>query len=190
MTKHWMYFRYVARHKWYVFLAGLRYGVPLRQLLVHDLSKFRPDEWGPYAEWFYGYDGGSWHVAMKHCEGCRIDSERRQVAFLEAFLRHLHRNPHHWQHWVLTPDAVDRPARAFAMPERYVREMVADWEGAGRAITGRVETATWYATRGPRDKLHPDTRALVEDLLRARFPGVLEASIQAGAGVSPPTQGA
>lgn len=166
MSKHRAYLGYVLRHKWFVLLAGIKYRVPFLQLLVHDWSKFLPGEWRPYAEWFYGNGGGGWHPVLKDAaEDRRLGAVARNDAFLAAFVLHLHRSPHHWQHWILTPDAVDRPTRAFEMPERYAREMVADWAGAGRAITGRWETAEWYLTRGPREKLHPATRAFVERLL-------------------------
>lgn len=185
MKKHLSYARYVLRHKWFVFRAGIARSVPLWQLLVHDLSKFRPSEWRPYAEWFYGYQGGSWHVVLSGTGLIPTDrapsglahresplgkiliamAQKRNEAFMVAFLHHLHRSPHHWQHWVLTPDSQDRPTQVFEMPERYAREMLADWDGAGRAITGKWETPEWYAKRGPREKLHPNTRDFVERLL-------------------------
>jgi hypothetical protein len=34
--------------------------------------------------------------------------------------------------------------KALPMPEKFVREMVADWMGAGRAITGRWDVNDWY----------------------------------------------
>jgi hypothetical protein len=50
------------------------------------------------------------------------------------------------------------------MPERYVREMVADWYGAGMA-QGKPDIRHWHETTLWRKKLHPDTLALVEDLI-------------------------
>lgn len=54
---------------------------------------------------------------------------------------------------------------ALRMPERLVREMVADWMGAGRAITGRWEVGVWYAANADKMVLHVATRARVEELL-------------------------
>jgi hypothetical protein len=51
------------------------------------------------------------------------------------------------------------------MPEKYVREMVADWFGAGKAITGKWGAKDWYQTKKDGIKLHPKTKALVEELL-------------------------
>lgn len=54
MSQHWKYAVYLARHKWFVFMAGLRVGAPLWRLIVHDWSKFLLCEWLPYARYFYG----------------------------------------------------------------------------------------------------------------------------------------
>jgi hypothetical protein len=51
------------------------------------------------------------------------------------------------------------------MPEHYAREMVADWLGAGRAITGKWEAKEWYQKNKNAIILHPTTRAFVENLL-------------------------
>ena len=85
------------------------------------------------------------------------------AAFDRAWLHHQHANPHHWQHWVLNED--DGLTRCLEMPEHFAREMVADWMGAGRAITGRWEVVEWYNTNKEHIRLHPTTRGLVEVLI-------------------------
>ena len=52
------------------------------------------------------------------------------------------------------------------MPEHFVREMVADWMGAGRAITGAWEMVEWYAKNREKIKLASQTRRLVDDLVK------------------------
>lgn len=52
-----------------------------------------------------------------------------------------------------------------AMPYGYLREMIADWMGAGRAITGKWEVGEWYKKNRNNILLHPDSRILVEGLL-------------------------
>lgn len=154
MTKHWLYLKYVLRHKWFVLQAGRRLSINLWQLLVHDLSKFHPSEWFPYAEWFYGYNGGSWYNSGE------LVTERRNN-FDRAWLLHLHRNPHHWQYWVLHEDSGVR--KVMPMPERYRHEMIADWAGAGRAIHGdKSDMLGWYESTKDARELHPDTRRRVE----------------------------
>lgn len=144
MKKHWRYARYIARHKWFVLVAGLKTGAPLWRLLIHDWSKLMPVEWFAYAERFYGPT----HPGM---------------AFTRAWLHHQHRNPHHWQHWVLRRD--DGVENAVPMPDKFVKEMVADWMGAGRVITGRWDVGTWYERNVSTIRLHSQTRAAVERLL-------------------------
>jgi hypothetical protein len=67
----------------------------------------------------------------------------------------------------LTEAANARRPTALPMPEHFVREMVADWMGAGRAITGRWEVGQWYAKNHATIQLHAETRALVHQLLKA-----------------------
>ena len=56
--------------------------------------------------------------------------------------------------------------QAVKMPERYMVEMVADWIGAGIAITGEMEVWEWYKANRNNMTLHPETRNEVEMLLR------------------------
>lgn len=148
MRAHLQYASYVARHKWFVFLAGLKVGAPLWRLVIHDWSKFTPAEWTPYVRSFYGKAGRTPEV---------------RAAFDAAWLHHQHRNPHHWQHWVLRKD--DGGTKALPMPSGLVREMVADWMGAGRAITGRWEVAEWYAKNVDKIILHALTEDEVERII-------------------------
>ena len=148
MKPHLQYLSYVARHKWFVLVAGRRTGAPLWRLLIHDWSKFTPAEWGPYVRSFYGPDGRTPEV--------RDD-------FDKAWLHHQHRNPHHWQHWLLRED--DGDTLRLRMPEPLVREMVADWMGAGRAITGKWDVASWYEANADKILLHSATRSRVTALI-------------------------
>lgn len=144
---HGRYASYVARHKWFVFRAGLRTGAPLWRLLIHDWSKLSRAEWMPYVASFYG--------------GERTPAVR--AAFDAAWLHHQHRNAHHWQHWLLREDS--GKLKTLAMPQRFVREMVADWMGAGRAITGRWEVGAWYAKNRDTIQLAESTRYDVDTLI-------------------------
>lgn len=163
--KHAGYLSYVVRHKWFVFLACCRMGVPFAGI-VHDWSKFLPSEWRPYAEKFYGnrerfeaLDAiGEFGCAELAPFGYFV-----QDRFNVAWNLHQKRNPHHWQFWLVTMDS----GQTFPvpMPDRYRREMLADWIGAGRAITGRYETAAWYRKNRERIMLHSETRVWVDEKL-------------------------
>jgi hypothetical protein len=80
-----------------------------------------------------------------------------------AWLLHQRRNSHHWQAWILRND--DGSVKTLPMPERFAREMVADWIGAGRAISGRQNPRPWYEDNKHKMQLHPDTRRLVERVM-------------------------
>jgi hypothetical protein len=151
LAAHFRYLRTVVRHKAFVLIAGKRTGVPFWRLLVHDLSKFGRSEWSPYVRRFaMGRAGASDHAS---------DPD----AWKRAWGHHWHRNPHHWEHWLHFTD--DGGTTPLAMPETYVREMVADWMGAGRAYTGTWDARDWYANNRDRIKLHADSRSLAERLL-------------------------
>lgn len=165
MVKHLRYLRYVLLHKWFVLLGCIELGVPLRGI-VHDLSKFRPSEWFPYVNYFYGkylyqtesdIPGGlkSLFIFSK----TKADAKRE---FDAAWLKHQNRNSHHWQHWVLMPD--DGGIEVLPMPDADRREMLADWRGAGRAL-GNPDTRGWYQKNRDNMRLHPFTRAWIEQQL-------------------------
>lgn len=151
MTSHWRYLGYVARHKFWVLVFGIPLKVPFWRLVVHDASKFSRAEWGAYVRKFYG--GASPRDATGG-----YDPDAQGAAFKAAWKHHWESNAHHWNHWaegLLSP---------LPMPETYAREMVADWFGAGMA-QGKPDVVGFYRANGPKMKLHPETRALVERLL-------------------------
>lgn len=195
MRRHLQYLKAVCRHKWYVFLACLQFGVPIWSAIAHDWDKFLLDEWLPYARTFYKPDGTKQYV--------------ESVEFAQAWMKHQHRNKHHWQYWVRVSapnlytyirDAniliwdrgnaqqiVERNSGGEAprlelrdmdvefMPEQMSvharREMLADWFGAGRAYNDNwtpLEPQKWYEKNKENMKLHPDTRAWVEAELDKR----------------------
>ncbi|HEY1294711.1 MAG TPA: DUF5662 family protein [Chloroflexota bacterium] len=165
MAIHWQYLRYVVRHKWYVLVYGWRLGIPWLALL-HDNSKFLPSEWFAYAHFFYGRPPRVWRDVSAGEKYERLEAawreseEGRKEAFRAAWLHHQNRNKHHWQYWLLVND--QEPPRILPMPDRYRREMLADWRGAGRAINGIEDALGWYRQNRDKMQLHPDTRAWVE----------------------------
>jgi hypothetical protein len=195
--RYYQYIRYVAIHKWHVFQASREFGVPWLGLL-HDNSKFLPDEIRPYARHFYEADGAK--RTRRAADGF-YDDVKNDRAFDRAWLKHIQRNRHHPQHWVevtwtpchhdpsLTLLKDDGQAKCLVcgavttydeigpkyrvggtqivileMPERYRREMLADWRGAGLA-QGTPNTLAWYSVRGKRLPLGPETRTWVERTL-------------------------
>lgn len=160
MKKHLQYLSYVIRHKWFVLVASIKIGAPIWRALVHDMSKFKPSEWFPYVEAFYGVYGYNWRDIDQY--GIRKNI-RVMEDFDRAWLFHQKRNPHHWQYWVLIKD--NEPSLCIEMPRSYALEMIADWMGAGRAITGKWEVKEWYAKNREKIKLHDNTEDRVDLIL-------------------------
>lgn len=168
MKKHIKYLDYVIRHKWFVLMAGLKIKAPLWRLLIHDWSKFLPCEWFPYAEFFYGE-----HVTQEDVDRCfrviggKIETTKEE--FDRAWNHHQKFNKHHWQYWVLQKD--DGSTKVLEMPKKYMLEMVADWMGAGRAITGkwkshdRWEIQYWFEANVFKMKLHTTTEVSVDQII-------------------------
>jgi hypothetical protein len=178
MRAHWRYLKYVLRHRRFVAQAARRYGVPWLGFL-HDWSKFLPSEWFPYVRRFYGGPHRPWaefsnyEKQNHHDAAWRLSAEGVKESFDRAFHAHQRRNKHHPGYYVLYthPQIVCLP-----MPERYVREMLADWDGArlAGADGAKGSTQEWYRENGARLPLHPETRALVERLLGGGFPQAIQ----------------
>lgn len=163
MKAHARYLKYLLRHKWYVLQECWTLGIPWLGL-VHDLSKvLLRTEWLPYVRHFYG----DYARAKRTLDSQMVDREV-EAKFDRSWLTHQHRNKHHWQYWVLRKD--DNTVRLIEMPDRYRREMLADWRGAGRAL-GKSDTAAWYWQNRAAILLAPETRKWIEGEL-----GVMQVS--------------
>ena len=155
---YWKYLKQLLRHKWFVFLETRRRGM-MWLGIVHDLSKFRLDEFIPYARFFYGnYPEPTYSSA-----GQALTYDAKQE-FYQAWNRHQKRNKHHWQYWMLTNDSEEPQTICLPMPIKYMREMLADWYGAGRAY-GNPDTPAWYKEHRYKIILHPSSRAWIEFML-------------------------
>ena len=155
IKRHVAYGAYLLRHKWFVTIECFRHGLIWRGL-VHDLSKFRPSEWFPYAGYFYAPDG-------KPREGVRVNSagyykptDIGDAAFELGVLAHRHRNKHHWQWWVQLED--NGWTKVLQMPIKYVEEMICDWMGAERAQGFGRDIRPWYEKNKDKMKMHPVTQ--------------------------------
>lgn len=131
-------------HKWYVLIEALKLGIPWRGFM-HDLSKFSLNEWGPRVR----------AICKKDTQGMVSVSDELAL----SWIRHYHKNPHHWQWWVTTLD--DGTIRVLPMSDQYRREMLADWRAVSRIPT-RMDIVPWYIQNRDRMILHPETRQWIE----------------------------
>ena len=130
-------------------LSGADASMFLMNAALHDSSKWRDAEYGPYDAYFYG--------------------EKDEDAFNLAWLHHIHHNPHHWQHWLLMNDdgKYRDPGKVVAleMPKVYALEMVADWWSFSWRSGNLAEIFDWYDEHRDHLILHANTLAYVEAVL-------------------------
>jgi len=146
----------VCTHKRYVRQACFKMGL-YRQGLLHDLSKFSPEEFIPSVRY---YDG---HFSPNV-------NERRAYGYSKAWIHHKGVNKHHYEHWTDYPSGkVDPDIQGVRMPIRYVAEMIADRYAASRAYNGADYTSAdawnFYVRRRSHILIDRDTRAVLEKAL-------------------------
>lgn len=115
----------------------------------HDKSKTEQDEYLAYDAYFYG-NNKSYQVVQD---------------YNYAWLVHLHRNPHHWQYWVLINDDPKEGEVCLDMPYNYIIEMLCDWWSFSWKTENLYEMFKWYDERKEHIKLSDKTRKTVDDIL-------------------------
>lgn len=116
---------------------------------IHDISKSDVEEYDAYDKYFYG-GNKSFKVVQD---------------FNRAWLRHIHRNPHHWQHWILINDNPDEGEIILDMPDVYIIEMICDWWSFSWKKGDLREIFKWYDERKEHIKLSESTHKKVNDIL-------------------------
>jgi len=118
---------------------------------AHDQSKNEPDEYEAYDAYFYG-NNRSYEVVQR---------------YQRAWLLHIHRNPHHWQHWVLIHDDMEdgELETVLEMPYDYIIEMICDWWSFSWQSGNLYEIFKWYEEHSKYIKLAQTTKITVEYIL-------------------------
>lgn len=143
-------------------MAGIACDVSWWRIIKHDWSKFRPSEFIPYAEFFYG--SNSIKDPTKGGPSSIQTSERIHHAFDVAWKKHQNRNDHHYEFWVAFGDnGIPEP---LAMPEQAWRELCADYLGMAKTLHKNWDVMPWYSQNAGRIILHPQTRFFVESMLK------------------------
>lgn len=117
--------------------------------MAHDYSKDDPEEYEAYDAYFYG-GNRSYDVVQE---------------FNYAWLRHIHKNPHHWQYFVLQCDDPEEGETIMDMPYNYIIEMICDWWAFSWANGDLTGIFKWYGEHKDYMKLSPKTITVVEDIL-------------------------
>lgn len=116
---------------------------------AHDCSKNDVDEYEAYNNYFYGQDR----------------SFLIEENFNKAWLKHIHKNPHHWQHWVLIDDEANEGYIVLDMPYKYIIEMICDWWSFSFKHGNLYSIFDWYDSHKNHIKFSDKTRTIVEDIL-------------------------
>lgn len=153
------HFKTIMGHKYYVFLEARELGIPWRGFM-HDWSKLRPSEFFPSARYWTG-------------KGSPVAAECEDIGYSLTWRYHKGRNKHHWQWWHdldgsdENGDPKHNPA---PMPEKYIREMVADMFAAARAygnINYKDAARDYYERNKGEWSLHPETETRFLELFYA-----------------------
>lgn len=146
MIKYWTYFKYICEHKWNVFIEHLKILQPISGI-THDLSRFLPSEFIPYAKFFYSKNRSKDYKT----------SDENDPDFQKGWCYHQKRNKHHWNYWVSVTRKDE--VTAIPMPPKYVMQMIADWRGMSRKFGG--ETIDYYLKNRTTMILHRDTIEII-----------------------------
>lgn len=125
MQKYIEYFKYIVKHKYYVFKEcikeGRKWGLKTnigRSMFIHafthDISKFSPKEFKQYAEYFYG-------------------DRNNEIEFKKAWGHHYSHNKHHWEFW-----------RGVDIPDKYILQMICDWKAMSKGKY--IDCLKWYCS--------------------------------------------
>ena len=161
MGKAWKHFCTITRHKNLVMAGCFKVGL-YRQGLLHDLSKYSPSEFLVGCKYFQGNMSPN-------------NAEREAKGYSSAWLHHKGRNKHHLEYWIdydisRTKDKEHGGMGGMKMPLRYVCEMVCDRVAASQIYLGDryTDASPWeyYERSKTHYLLHPETRALLEELLK------------------------
>ncbi len=155
--KAWEHFKTITHHRHlvrkYCFKVGL-----YRQGLLHDLSKYAPVEF---------------LVGCRYYQGDRSpnNAEREATGVSMAWLHHKGRNKHHFEYWIdYGLDPSDAGMTGMKMPVKYVVEMFMDRIAASKTYMKEKyndrSALTYYEKGCHKYIIHPETQALLEDLLR------------------------
>jgi len=156
------YLSYVLRHKWFVMIECFKVGLIWRGL-VHDLDKFFPSLFFPYANHFKsGIQKG------RDKTGYYKPYNSGDPDFDLAVHQHTQRNKHHWQFWVQPIDV--EGVKLHPMPEIFIKEMICDWEGASKAQGVKTGTIlNWFDKNHNKMQLNKPTERRIEELLFEKY---------------------
>lgn len=156
MINAYKHFKTITLHKWVVMQGCFRVGL-YRQGILHDLSKYTPEEF---------------RTGMLYYQGDRSPNaaEKEDIGYSRAWLHHKGRNKHHYEYWIDLDVDREKGLRGMKMPIVYVVEMFMDRLAASKVYAKKDYTDghawAYYKKTWKYMTIHPDSRRLLERLLR------------------------
>ena len=114
--------------------------------------------------WLLQYDNENTYTVQSPGDGYGLmlcQNQQRLLWFTAADYKDDVLDSEAWRRLNPIIELLNKKPVAMPMPDRYCREMLADWRGAGRAY-GNPDTREWYLAHKDDIILHPDTRERVE----------------------------
>ena len=148
-TNYLEYLKYILEHKRNIFKICWKERLYLHAF-THDLSKFYPNEFIPYAKWFYGEYGVKINNDIENKPiSIRVKHSLLKDRFKKAFEKHYAKNKHHWNYWINQ-----------AMPEKYIIQMICDWKAMSLKFGGTAQE--YYANNYDKIDLTIESRCKLE----------------------------
>ena len=141
----------VTKHKWIVFKLCCKIGIPWRGL-VHDLSKFSPEEFFESVKYYNGT-----YSPILAC--------KKEKGYSKAWLHHKGINKHHPEYWI----DWSLPERSIIMPYKYAAEMVCDKLSAGITYNGKKWTKDTQINYYLKERQHSIINPHIDEFLLAVF---------------------
>ena len=149
------HFRTITKHKMLVMKGCFQVGL-FCQGLLHDLSKYSPEEFVTGVKYFQGTR--SPNAAEKEVKG-----------YSAAWLHHKGRNKHHLEYWIDYAPELNYRMGGMEIPVKYVVEMFCDRVAACQIYQKEkyTDASPWdyYARSLDHYVIHPNTQTLLEKLL-------------------------
>lgn len=153
----WRHFKTITYHKILVAQGCFKIGL-YRQGLLHDLSKYSPEEF---------------LVGVKYYQGDRSpnNAEREDKGYSAAWLHHKGRNKHHYEYWVdYSVNSIPGVIAPVPMPDKYLAEMIMDRIAACKVYNGKKykdsDPLSYYQKGADRIPIHPETKKKMERYLK------------------------
>lgn len=144
---YFKYFIYLLRHKWFVFVGCVSFGLIWRGI-THDLDKFSPRSFFAYAR-YYPINDDIGYLKLHNIKNLDLEA---------AWFKHTRKSDHHWQHWTIHTEDYKE---LFTMSPNSIKEMICNWISIER-IKGNSNVRKWWNENKINMKFNQETLLAIE----------------------------